>query len=278
MLFPLAFLSDSPGSRLLRLPGIFLIARLLHIVYIIQMSNSSYRFGNPLLGRQSSPEVIAESLRQAIIDGQLGPGESLRQENLAKHYAVSRIPVREALRQLESEGWIVLQRNHGARVSPLSVEEVREIYEIRASLEVTALRLAAPHHTPQSLKRAAEVLCVSRGERDHSLYAQHNREFHLSLFAPAGRPRLVAMIDSLHSQGERYLRLKLDMPAYKHQSDDEHEAILKALRADKTDRAVRILEPHMLRTGELLASYLTQHLARSPAANGKRKPVRPLGA
>ena len=278
MLFPLAFLSDSPGSRLLRLPGIFLIARLLHIVYIIQMSNSSYRFGNPLLGRQSSPEVIAESLRQAIIDGQLGPGESLRQENLARHYAVSRIPVREALRQLESEGWIVLQRNHGARVSPLSVEEVREIYEIRASLEVTALRLAAPHHTPQSLKRAAEVLCVSRGERDHSRYAQHNREFHLSLFAPAGRPRLVAMIDALHSQGERYLRLKLDMPTHKHQSDDEHEEILRALRTGKIESAVQILQPHLLQSGKLLASYLTQHLARSPAANGKRKPVRPLGA
>jgi len=243
------------------------------------MSNSSYRFGNPLLGRQSSPEVIAESLRQAIIDGQLGPGESLRQENLAQHYAVSRIPVREALRRLESEGWIVLLRNRGARVSPLSVDEVREIYEIRASLEATALRLAAPHHTPQSLKQAEAVLRVSRSERDHSLYVQHNREFHLSLYAPAGRARLAAMIDSLHSQGERYLRLKLDMPAYKSQSDGEHEEILKALRAGKIERAVKILEAHMLRTGELLASYLTQHLARSPAANGKRKPNRaPPGA
>jgi DNA-binding GntR family transcriptional regulator len=242
------------------------------------MGNSSYSFDNPLLGRQSSPEVIAQSLRQAIIDGQLGPGAALNQENLAKHYAVSRIPVREALRQLGSEGWIVLERNRGARVSPLSVEEVREIYEIRASLEVTALRLAAPRHTPASLDQVAAVLRISRSERDHSLYAQHNREFHLALYAPAGRPRLVAMIDSLHRQGERYLRLKLDMPAYKHQSDDEHEAILKALRAGKIDGAVRILQPHMLRTGELLASYLTRHLARRAAAGGKRKPTKPPGA
>ena len=241
------------------------------------MSNTSYRFSNPLLGRQNSPEVIAESLRQAIIEGELDPGESLRQENLAKHYAVSRIPVREALRQLESEGWIVLQHNRGARVSPLSVEEVREIYEIRASLEATALRLAAPHHTPQSLRRASAVLRISRNERDHSLYAQHNREFHLALYAPAGRPRLLAMIDSLHSRGERYLRLKLDMPAHKHQSDDEHEEILKALRAGKIERAVQILQPHMLRTGEMLANYLTQHLARRPAAGGKRKTTRPPG-
>jgi len=68
------------------------------------------------------------------------------------------------------------------------------------------------------------------------------------------------------------------MPAYKHQSDDEHEAILKALRARKIDRASQILEPHMLRTGELLASYLTRHLARRTAAGGKRKPTKPPGA
>ena len=242
------------------------------------MADTSYRFGNPLLGRQSSPEVIAESLRQAIIEGQLDPGESLRQENLARHFAVSRIPVREALRQLESEGWVVLHRNRGARVTTLSEEEVREIYEIRASLEVTALRLAAPHHTPQSLARAAAILRVSRSERDHSLYPQHNREFHLALYAPAGRPRLTAMIESLHSQGERYLRLKLDLPAYKQQSDHDHEQILKALRAGKIERAVQILQPHMLQTGEMLASYLRRHLANRRAALGDRKTAARSGA
>lgn len=241
------------------------------------MPTTSYCFDNPLLGRQSSPEVIAESLRQAIIIGQLGPGESLRQENLAKHYAVSRIPVREALRQLESEGWIVLQRNRGARVSPLSVAEVREIYEIRAALEATALRLAAPCHTSQSLEAAAAILRNARRERDHSLYPQRNREFHLALYGPARRPRLIAMIDALHSQGERYLRLKLDLPAYKQQSDDEHEQVLRALRAGKVERAVQILQAHVLHTGELLASYLTRHLA-ARSARGKVKTSRPPGA
>ncbi len=235
------------------------------------MTNTSYRFGNPLLGRQSSPEVIAESLRQAIIEGQLGPGESLRQENLAQHFAVSRIPVREALRQLESEGWIVFQRNRGARVTTLSAAEVREIYEIRASLEVTALRLAALHHTVQSLDRAGAILRASHSEADRSLHVQHNREFHLALYAPAGRPRLLAMIDSLHSQGERYLRLKLDLPAYKQQSDEEHEQILEALRSGEIERAVGILEPHLLQTGEMVARYLALHLTAGPAKSGKRR-------
>ena len=235
------------------------------------MTNTSYRFGNPLLGRQSSPEVIAESLRQAIIEGQLGPGESLRQENLAQHFAVSRIPVREALRQLESEGWIVLERNRGARVSALSPEEAREIYEIRASLEATALRLAAPRHTPQTLAHAAAVLRVAQSERDRSLYVGHNREFHLALYAPCARPRLIAMIDSLHSQGERYLRLKLDAPKLKQESDDEHQQMLEALRDGEVDRAVAILEPHLLQTGEMMAAYLAREQAGRAGAGRKTK-------
>ena len=239
----------------------------------MQMTNTSYRFGNPLLGRQSSPELIAESLRQAIIEGQLGPGESLRQENLAQHFAVSRIPVREALRQLESEGWIVLERNRGARVSALSAAEVREIYEIRASLEATALRLAAPQHTPHSLKQAGAMLRASHEESAPAQYVQRNREFHLALYAPARRPRLYAMIDSLHSQGERYLRLKLGMPQYKRQSDDEHQQMLEALQRGAVEEAVEILVPHLLQTGEMVATYLAAHLAAGAVAGGQQRGV-----
>jgi DNA-binding GntR family transcriptional regulator len=225
------------------------------------MVNTNYRFDNPLIGRQSSPEVIAESLRQAIIEGQLGPGESLHQENLAQHFSVSRIPVREALRQLESEGWIVFQPNRGARVSELSGDDVREIYEIRASLEATALRLAAPRHTGESLKRIRFILDQAHDELDQSLYVQHNREFHLALYGPAQRPRLLSMIDSLHSQGERYLRLKLERDIHKQQSDDEHRQIFEAVRAGDVEKAVLFLEQHLLKTGELLGDYVARHLA-----------------
>jgi DNA-binding GntR family transcriptional regulator len=230
------------------------------------MTNSSYSFSNPLLGRQSSPELIAESLRQAIIEGHLSPGESLRQENLAQHFAVSRIPVREALRRLESEGWIELQRHRGARVTALSAEEVREIYEIRASLEVTALQLAAPNHTARTLKQAAAVLRLSHNAKDVSLYAQYNREFHLALYAPAQRPRLLSIIESLHNQGERYLRLKLGMPSHKQQSDDEHQQMFDAVSRGAIEQAVLILQPHLLQTGELLAGYVSMHLAERAAA------------
>ena len=237
-------------------------------VYNVHMSNSSFRFGNPLADRQSSPQMIVESLRRAIIEGLLSPGEILRQDNLAKHFAVSRIPVREALRQLESEGWIEAERNRGARVTGVSAAEVREIYEIRAVLEATALRAAAPLHTPATLEHAAKVLRASCASKDHASYARFNWEFHAALYVPAHRPLLIGMIDSLHSQGERYLLLKLEMPAHKQQSDEEHHQIFKALRAGKLDGAVDMLQEHLLQTGELLANYLTQHLAKRPAKRG----------
>jgi DNA-binding GntR family transcriptional regulator len=81
----------------------------------------------------------------------------------------------------------------------------------------------------------------------------------------------MAMIGSLHAQGERYLRLKLDMPAHKRHSDDEHQEIFKALRAGKIDEAARVLQHHLLQTGELLADYLTEHLAKSPAKGDARR-------
>jgi len=100
---------------------------------------------------------------------------------------------------------------------------------------------------------------------------QRNREFHLALCAPAARPRLIAMIESLHSQGERYLRLKLDMPPYKRRSDDEHLQIIEALRGGAIERAVQILEPHLLQTGDMLATYVARHLATDPVNAGRQR-------
>jgi DNA-binding GntR family transcriptional regulator len=123
-------------------------------------------------------------------------------------------------------------------------------------------------HTPATWESAAKVLRASCASKDHARYARFNWEFHLALYAPADRPRLIGMIDSLHAQGERYLRLKLDMPAHKQQSDDEHQQIFDALRAGNVDSAVQILQEHLLKTGELLADYLAQHLAKQPTKRG----------
>jgi DNA-binding GntR family transcriptional regulator len=216
----------------------------------------SYQFDNPLAERRGSAQVIADALRDAIIQGQLTAGEPLRQEQLASHFQVSRIPLREALRSLESEGWIEFLPNRGARVAGLSASEAREIYEIRASLERTALELAFPHHTSESWQEVETALQAALKEKQRARYVQRNREFHLALYRPAQRPHLLGLIESLHLRGERYLRLKLAVPFHKHESDDEHQQIYTACRQVELDRAVAILTLHLSTTGALLWDYL----------------------
>ena len=95
--------------------------------------------------RVSAPNTVREGLRRAILAGEFAPGSQLRQDELAQRFGTSRIPVREALRQLEAEGLVSILPNRGATVSSLSLDEVLELMEIRIALECRALRMAIPN-------------------------------------------------------------------------------------------------------------------------------------
>jgi DNA-binding GntR family transcriptional regulator len=219
-----------------------------------------------LAQRGSTSRLIANALRTAIVDGTLAPGAPLRQDAIARHFSVSAIPVREALRQLESEGWAKVEMNKGATVAPLSADEAREIYEMRAALESLAIGLAIPAHTSASL-RHAEALCkAAAAETDASLYVSRNEAFHLSLYEPAARPQLLDMIGMLHGRGERYLRLKFGLPSYKAESDHEHAALLNAVRRGDVAKAQSLVTKHLLDTGELLYRFLCQGVAAAGGA------------
>ncbi|MFT4067155.1 GntR family transcriptional regulator [Paraburkholderia sp.] len=226
--------------------------------------------------RESTSHVIAQALRTAIVDGTLAPGAPLRQDAIARHFSVSAIPVREALRQLESEGWARVAVNKGATVAPLSADEAREIYEIRSALESLALSLAIPRHTAATLREAANLCRAAEREADPSLYVARNAAFHMSLYAPAGRPQLQDMIGLLHRRGERYLRLKFGLPSYKGESDNEHAALLAAVQRRDIPDAQSLVVAHLLGTGELLHRFLTERaqaeaaLANQPKPRGRR--------
>ncbi len=155
--------------------------------------------------RESTSRVIAEALRSAIVDGTLAPGAPLRQDAIARHFSVSAIPVREALRQLESEGWARAAVHKGATVAPLSADEAREIYEIRSALESLALGLAIPNHSAATLRECAALCRAAEREANPSLYVDRNAAFHMSLYAPAGRPQLEDMIGIAASAGRKVL-------------------------------------------------------------------------
>jgi DNA-binding GntR family transcriptional regulator len=222
--------------------------------------------------RQSTSRFIADALRSAIVEGALLPGEPLRQDAIARQFSVSAIPVREAFRQLESEGWVTIEPNRGAAVSLQSADEAREIYEIRASLESLAIGIAIEHHTPETLAESRRLLEAAENEPDSALYVVRNEQFHMSLYAPANRPRLMELIGQMHRRGERYLRLKLGLPIHKDASDAEHRAIFDALAARDIERAQTLVARHLLATGELIHRFLAD--AQALAHHTHKKPKR----
>ena len=218
--------------------------------------------------RTSASRMIADALRAAIVDGSLAPDTPLRQDAIARHFSVSAIPVREALRQLASEGWATIEVHKGASVASLSADEVRELYEMRSALESLALGLAIPRHTAATLREATALCNAARRERDPSLYVARNEAFHQSLYAPAARERLADTIATLHRRGERYLRLKLDFPQYKRESDAEHAQILAAVKRGDVEAARSLVSAHLLGTGELIYRFLTTN-ANGDAPTGE---------
>ncbi|MDR7008517.1 GntR family transcriptional regulator [Paraburkholderia strydomiana] len=222
--------------------------------------------------RESTSRVIAEALREAIIDGTLAPGAPLRQDALARHFSVSAIPVREALRLLETEGWAKVAVHKGATVAPLSADEAREIYEIRSALESLAIGLAIPRHTAATLRECAVLCRAAEREPDPSLYVARNAEFHMSLYSPAARPQLEDLIRVLHRRGERYLRLKFGLPSYKGESDNEHSELLDAVQRRDVLGAQALVVAHLLGTGDLLHRFLTERAQAEAALANRPKP------
>jgi DNA-binding GntR family transcriptional regulator len=213
--------------------------------------------------QQGTPEIVATILREAILRGILQGGQPLHQEEIAAQLGVSRLPVREALRQLEQEGLVVYRLNRGATVSELSATEVQEIYEIRSGLESIALRLALPHMTTDTFQQAAIILDSTDRETNVSRWGELNREFHLVLYAPAHRPRLLSLITAFHRNVDRYLRMEMVVLQYKERSQQEHRRILEACQQRDTTTAVTLLTQHIEAAGALLVTYLSQQISHA---------------
>jgi DNA-binding GntR family transcriptional regulator len=224
---------------------------------------------------QTLPQRVAEILRATILAGKLVGGQTLRQEELAAQLGVSRIPVREALRQLEAEGFVELHPHRGATVATLTPSEALEIYDIRAALEAQALRLAVPNLTKATLRSAEDLLDKIDGETGMARWAELNWQFHATLYAAAQRPRLLEMIRQLHDNVGRYLRSAIALPAHTRQSQKQHRALLAACKRRDAPAAVAVLEDHLRTTSSKLAAQLEARNGPhqpKPQRKPKRKP------
>lgn len=190
-------------------------------------------------------ETIAATLRTMIAQGALPDGARLVERDLAERFAVSRIPLREAIQRLAAEGLVELQRNRGAAVRTLSPADIKEIYSLRKLLEGDAIHQAVQRMDPETLARAELVHKLLGQATNKEKQGELNREFHALLYAPCGNQRQLKAIAELRAQVERYERLQdtllADTAAFQH----EHDHILQACRDADPERARMMTMEHL---------------------------------
>ena len=213
-------------------------------------------------GPRTFTQHVTDELRELILSGSLSEGQQLRQDSLAEALKVSRIPVREALRQLEAEGLVTFFPHRGAIVSELSLDEIREFFDTRALLERDILRRAIPKLTEADFQAAAEVLDFfddAFENHDVSVWGQLNWKFHSTLYAAANRPRTLAIIQNLNNNVDRYLRLHLQLTRAVRRAQQDHRKILELCRKRKIAAACDYLEKHIRDAGDALIEFLSHH-------------------
>lgn len=192
---------------------------------------------------------ISRELAHRIVTGTIPPGARLRQDHIAAEFGTSHVPVREAFRQLEAQGLAVSEPRRGVRVASFSLAELQEVCDMRAVLEVLALRKAAPHLTRAILDQAEEATRAGDRAKDVESWDEANRHFHRLILTPCGMPRLLKSIDDLHIASARFLfsgwRAEWEAP-----TDRDHRAILAALRAGQIETAAAVLARHVQWTGK----------------------------
>lgn len=187
---------------------------------------------------------ISRTLAARIVAGQIPPGTRLRQDHVAKEFGASHVPVREAFRRLEAQGLAVSEPRRGVRVASFALSEVKEVAEMRAVLEVLALRNAAPHLTPALLERAEEATRAGDSSRDVRSWEAANRRFHRLILEPCQMPRLLGAIDDLHAASALFLfaAWRSDWEA---RTDHDHGLILAQLRSGNVEAACSTLARHV---------------------------------
>ena len=211
-------------------------------------------------GDSTAPYFIAGVLREAIYRGILPEGQPLHQAQLALRLGVSPIPLREALRLLETEGLVSFQGYRGALVTALSVEEARELYEMVAALETNLLRIAFPRIPRRVLEDAARVLDRMEGEPDCIRWRDLNQMFHNLFYEPADRPLTLDMLARLRQKTDRNIRQHL--ASMREESQRQHRRILAAVEARDLPAALEALQNHLDDTSNDLQSCMRQEEGR----------------
>jgi DNA-binding GntR family transcriptional regulator len=215
-------------------------------------------------------EALVETLRDEIVQGDHAPGQYLRLEEIAARFDVSTMPVREALRDLEAEGLVTIFPHRGAAVTQLSADELQDIYDIRATLEEMAARLAVPLLTEAILAELTSLVeQMDNHLGDVATLVRLNHQFHLTLYAASGRRHLCELNRMLRYRVQHYLHVfiveaKSDrIPP----TQREHRAILEACMRGDAEGAAALMREHVAQVGHAIIEYIRQRDENTAATN-----------
>ncbi|MBM1144981.1 GntR family transcriptional regulator [Alcanivorax sp. ZXX171] len=206
----------------------------------------------------SRSEAVREALREAILSGLLMPGERLNLDEIAEEFGVSRMPVRDAVRQLESEGLVKVFPYKGVEVSSLSSEEIEELFTLRSALEQVAVERAVTRLSKDTLAEMRHILeQIDALESRSAQWFELNARFHRYLNEACGWPRLLEMIDTLRSNADRYVRSYISNAGME-VPQQQHWALLRACEAGDIAAAREVIDAHLMDTAASLIETLRE--------------------
>ena len=195
---------------------------------------------------QTAHVYVRETLRFAILNGQLAGGTRLVQSDLAAQLKVSTTPVREALRDLASEGLIRIDPHQGGVVAELDEDDLSEVYQIRQRIEPFALEVAMPMVTEEILDRCQELHAAMSAAPDSAVWVQLNREFHMTIYEASNQHRLVTMVRSLQDASVMAVSTRIQsLPGMRDVANTEHGQLIEALRDRDIERAKAVIMHHV---------------------------------
>jgi DNA-binding GntR family transcriptional regulator len=211
------------------------------------------------LHHRTMSAAAAEQLRRRILNGSYPAGHALRQDALAEEFGVSRIPVREALMQLEAEGLVKIVPHRGAIVAALSPDEVIELFELRALLEPELLKLSGPKLGRDDYARLEAILAEYSAElraRHVSRWGELNTTFHMLLYRHAGRPRSLALVSNLLRECDRHARVQLAATNGIRRAEEEHAELVRLCQEGEFASASALLKAHIENVSRSLRSLM----------------------
>jgi DNA-binding GntR family transcriptional regulator len=192
-----------------------------------------------------SPEVIASRIALAIREKVIPPGAALVQEDLARRFDVSRSPVREALRILATEGVVEMTPGGGTYVRSLDRRELDELYDLRLMIEPTIAEEIVQHITRADIDALELRVNEMEAGEDVSRWMRANFDFHTRLYQAAGRPRTAEILKSLLAAVQPYSQENIDQLGGRRQADDEHRAMIAAIRAGDAAGLTELIRSHL---------------------------------